>query len=382
MPSRTRIPPAEASFRPPFCPNPRCPFHHRPPTGPWPVQRRGYRPVARRPGRIRRFRCRPCGAWFSSSTFRDDYWKKLPDLAAPLYHLIADGKGLRQSARALKVSPTTVRRRQRWLAGQALLLHVDQERRLHGRLDEPVVLDGLRSFAGSQFEMAELNTALTTDTAFWLALDPIPLRRSGRMTARQRQQRRRRDGRLGRPDPRARQRATEAALCRLGRLLPKGRTLRLRTDEEPDYARAVARLSGLIPIRHHTVSSRRRRDTANPLWRINHLHRVMRHSLANLKRETIAHSKHLAGLMDRAVIHRCWLNNTKGVTERHAAGARTTPAMKLGLALRRLRGEDLFAWRRFPERVGLPEELRAVYEGSIKARPRERVRPYIARYAY
>ncbi len=56
--------------------------------------------------------------------------------------------------------------------------------------------------------------------------------------------------------------------------------------------------------------------------------------------------------------------------------------MKLGLATRPLTGRCLFSRRRFPGRVGLPEPLRAIYEGRIKARPNERVHPTIHKIAY
>lgn len=380
MPSPTVLTRTEISFRPPFCPNPACRFHLVASSA-WRFHARGFRTVRRPPGLIRRFQCRQCRRWFSSSTFREDYWKKLPGLAAPVYHLIADGQGLRQAARSLGVSPTTVRRRQRWLAGQALLLHLEQERMLDGKLLEPVVLDGLRTFAGSQNEMAELNTLVMTGSGFVLGLDPVPLRRSGRMTSRQRRERTIRDRCLGRPDPRARRRASAVALARAAALLPDGRPLRLRTDEEPDYVRALATLPRALEFEHTRVSSRRRRDSRNPLWRVNHLHRLMRHSLANLKRETIAHSKTLAGLFDRALVHRCWVNNTKGLSERRVEHARTTPAMRLGLYMERRTGESLFASRRFPVRAGLPDNMRAIYKGSIRARPHEVVRPEVFKYA-
>ena len=367
---------------PPFCPHERCRFHDGGGGARWHYERRGYRRVRRSPGRIRRFRCGSCGRWFSSSTFREDYWSKRPGLSAAIYHLIADGEGLRQAARKLRVSPTTVKRRQRWLARQSLLAHLELMRRLSGRLTEPVVLDGMRTFAGSQHEVAELNTFVTADSGLHLALDAIPLRRSGSMTPAQRRERARRDRRLGRPDPRARVRITLSGLRRLQPLLPPSHTLLLRTDEEPAYGRAVAQARRTMSIRHEMVSSRRRRDASNPLWRVNHLHRFQRHSLANLKRETIAHSKRLAGLLDRALIHRCFANLTKGVSERRAEASRTTPAMRLGLAVRPLRGEELFRWRRFPRRAGLTDELREVYEGRLRARPREVVSSNVPKLTY
>lgn len=53
-----------------------------------------------------------------------------------------------------------------------------------------------------------------------------------------------------------------------------------------------------------------------------------------------------------------------------------TPAMELGLTQKVLGPADIFAQRLFPARVGLPQELRAQYEGTLQGRPREVVKPY------
>jgi hypothetical protein len=331
---------------------------------------------------VRKFRCGACGGWFSSSCFSADYWNKLPGLTAPVYAHLANGQALRQVARTLGVSHTTVRRRERWIARQCLLHHLEQRERLRGQLGEPLVLDGLRTFAGSQYEPLDLNTIVTSETGFMLDIAAAPLRRSGQMTPRQRRVRRARDWRLGRPAPRIRYRATRASLQRLVPLLGPGGRLELRSDEEPDYARAVRSLGARWPIDHQTTSSRQRRDERNPLWQINHKHRVMRHSLKSQARETLAFHKTLAGLLDRVLTSVTWLNNTKGITERTAAGSRQTPAMKLGLESHPLSGEELFAQRRFPDREGLPGWARPLYEGRVKARPREPLAVSIPKYAY
>lgn len=103
--------------------------------------------------------------------------------------------------------------------------------------------------------------------------------------------------------------------------------------------------------------------------------------LACLKRETIAQCKTLAGLSDRLLVAQLWLNATKGVSERSAPRSRLTPLMTLGLADRPLTGRDLLAGRLFPRRERLPAEWRAAYEGRVKGRPHERVRPYVHKIA-
>ena len=369
-------------FRPPFCPHPDCPWHTATdPTG-WRVQRRGARPVRRSPRPVQRFRCQTCGTWFCDAAFTTDYWRKIAGLLPRVYPLLADGPALRQAGRILRLAVTTIRRVERRLAQQALLQHLADERALRGRLTEPLVLDGQRSFTGSRYEPAETYGVVTADSGFCLELRAFGLRRSGSMSARQKQIRAEREARFGRPDPRARRTIHAAALARLAALVPAQHPLELRSDEETDFGPAIRALATTRPVRHVTVSSTARRDTRNPLWMINHKHRLQRHCLASHRRQTIAAHKTLAGLQDRQLLHRCWLNHTKGVSERTAAGRRTTPAMTLGLADRPRTGQGLFRRRRFPRRHGLPEDLRALYDGRVQGRPRERVRPMVHRIAY
>ena len=366
-------------FVPPHCPNPECEHHLDPePVRGW-YYSRGLRRVRRKPGVVAQFSCRSCGRWFRSSAFGPDYWKKLPGLQHKIYNQKANGCGQRQCARVLGVSLTTVRRRTRELARQCLLYHVVQRQRLERRLDEPVALDGLRDCAGSQYEPLDLHTPIATKSGFLLDLNLAPLRRSGTMTARQKVVREERDQRLGRPEARAREKRAAEIFRRLDRLFPADRPWTLVTDEEPDYARALA---ALPPgrVEHKTVSSRARRDARNPLRAVNALHGYMRHAMRDVVRETIAFAKTAVGLLDRAWIFLVIRNNTKGLSERTAEQSRRTPAMVLGLARRPLHGRALFARRLFPRRVGLPPELESAYRGTLRARPNENVKPYIYRF--
>lgn len=375
-----RIAQALAGFRPPFCPNPKCTHHNdrEPQAGWW--EHRGLRAIQRAPGQVAQLRCKRCGRWFRSSVFVLDYWKKLAGLHPRVYDLKANGCGQRQAARVLQVAPTTVRRRTRELARQGLLLHFEQLHRLRGQLDEEVVYDGLRDYAGSQYEPLDLQTPLTAASSFLIDLNIAPLRRSGTMTDRQRQIREKREQRLGRPAPKVRQTRTLELLRRIAALYPDGQPWTLRTDEEPDYARALARLPDASRVRHRTVSSTLRRDALNPLRPVNALHGYMRHAKRELVRETIAFAKTAAGLLERAWIFLVVRNYTKGISEHTVADARQTPAMLLKLAEQPLDGAALFGQRRFPRRVGLPEDRRSAYLGTFRARPHENVKPYIYKY--
>lgn len=373
----TQLPESVRTFVPPHCPNEACPQHTVPKGSYDAWQPRGYARIRRAPGWVRRFTCLSCGRWFRCATFSEEYWKKVPGLNARISALLLNGTGIRQAARVLRRAPTTVRWRLRGMARQALLAHEEQRQQLRGRLVEGVALDGLRSFAGSQYEPLEVNTPVGMTHGYWLDVNLAALRRSGTMRPAQRQRREARDAALGRPVPRARRRAVEAQLRRLVELVPEGQPLRLVSDDEPDYARAVTQVGG---IEHATVSARARRDAGNPLWKVNTLHGYSRHAVRGLVRETIAFPKTAAGLLDRLWVFLLGKNNTKGVSERCRALARTTPAMRLGLTTRPLSWRSLCGTRRFPTRVGLPPELREAYAGRYRARPHEKTAPYPPKY--
>jgi hypothetical protein len=380
---RPRRPPAHIRrFVPPHCPFPDCEAHTIPEGSGFGYQRRGYRRTDRKPGWVRRFFCKQCRRFFSSSCFTGDYWKRVTGVDEAIYLGLANGQALRQIARSRHLSLGLVRRRERWLARQCLLWHELLLKDLEGKLDEPVALDGFRTFAMSQYEPLDLNTPVATRSGFLLDLRAAPARRSGRMSDRQKELREERDKRLGKPRRGVRTEVTGQSLRLIDRLARRGKKLELRTDEEPDYARALKKTKLGRRFEHVTVSSKELRTKQNPLWRINQLHGMLRHSLKSHARETLAYHKRLRGLMDRAVIARLWLNLTKGISERSGRGSAITPAMVLRLAKEPLRGAELFRKRLFPLRVGLADDLRQIYEGTVKARPRETLRVEPLKYAY
>lgn len=378
--ARTRV--RDRRWRPPHCPNPACAWHTASDTTGWRCERRGARRTLRRPSSPnQRFRCHDCGRWFCRSAFTLEYWKKIPQLLARIYDHINNGEGLRQAGRNLKLSCTTIQRAQRILASQALLRALGHERRLQGRVSEPLALDGQRNMVHAVDKMAEINTLYGCESGYAFALDVFPIRQGVGQDPRKLARRASSERVWGRPEPRARVRSTARVLARLAPLLAPGVAHEIRTDLEPDYMGPIRALGQRIRLEHVRVSSHARRDHANPLWMANHKHRMQRHSLGNLKRETIAQSKNMPGLQDRLLVQGLWLNVTKGVSERLAHQRGTTPAMLLGLETRPITGQDLAEERLFPVRCGLPAELLPVYQGRVKGWPREKVRVRIPKYA-
>jgi transposase-like protein len=345
------------SFRPPFCPNPRCDFHGTP-VG-WRYRRAGSFRRHQAPRCVPRYQCSRCKRSFSSQTFSPTYWLKRPALLARTWDGLLSCAGYRQLARTYVCSPTTVMTHAARLGRHALLFLAAH--RPGTAPAEPVVVDGFESFEFSQFHPLHLNLAVGARSHFVYAFTDAELRRKGRMTPAQRRQRRRLEARFGRPDPRAIERSM-AALLRL--LAPPGSQLELRSDEHVAYPRAWRQVPE-IAVRHRVTPSRRARTAGNPLFPVNRVDLWLRHSGANHKRETIAYSKRRASVVERCAMLCVYLNFQKSFSEKRRDA---TPAQRLGILPTQVRTREVLAARLFPSRVKLPAPWRRYYRRDVATR--------------
>jgi transposase-like protein len=351
MPSASALPP------PPFCPNPGCVFH-RDPRG-WRFKKKGFFVRLAAPHRIQRYRCSRCHRSFSSQTFSITYWLRRPGLLPVIFMRLLACSAYRQIAREVRVSPTTVLRQAARLGRHCLLFH--EALRPKAAPVEPLAIDGFESFEFSQYTPVHFHLAVGASSHFVYGFTDSELRRKGRMTDAQKERRAALEERLGRPDPKSIEREM-AALLEV--VVPPAAAVELRSDEHPAYPRALRRL----PNRHfrHTVtSSRKPRTVHNPLFPVNLVDLLIRHSSANHKRETIAFSKRRQSAAERLAILLVWRNTMKSFSEKRRDAS---PAQRLGLLPRRLRVEDVLARRLFPTRVELPPRWAAYYWREIPTR--------------
>lgn len=343
--------------RPPHCPNPACVFHSR--TDGWHYVKDGFFSRAKDPLRVQRYRCRHCRRRFSDQTFRTTYWLRCPELLEHVLGTLLACSAYRQIARFLRCSPGTVATHAARLGRHCLLVHQTLRPRTLG--DEPLVLDGFLSFEYSQYFPTLYHVVAGQGSHFLHGFTDSELRRSGRMRTEQKRRRRTLEAALGRPDPRAIEKDVAAVLKAL---LPAPRALELWSDEHPDYPRAIARLKHLS-VTHRTISSRAARTPRNPLFAINLLDLLIRHSGANHKRETIAFSKRRGFAILRLWVLVVWRNYMKSISERTRG---ESPAMRLGVLDRRLTTDDVLARRLFPSRVPLPACWATYYWGKVRTR--------------
>ena len=356
-------------FEPPHCPNPGCRFHRN--SRGWRFKRFGFFPRKTAPRRVQRYRCSRCTRTFSAQTFSPTYWLKKTGLLKEVWEGLVACSGFRQMARRHGVSPATIQTHTIRLARHAMLFQRKHRPPLPPR--EDCAADGFESFAHSQYSPCHLNLAVGCDSGFLYAFTFAELRRKGRMTPAQKARREELEARYGRPDPKA----IEKSMAELMTMLaPEGGALRIRTDEHPAYPRAFRRLEG-ITITHSVTSSKQLRNAQNPLFVVNRVDGLTRHSCANQKRETIAFSKRDQSLIERHAVTQVWLNFQKSRSEKRRD---ETPAQVLGLVDHKLTTAEILAERLFPTRIALPPVVRHYYERRVMTRARRCAAPPVYRY--
>jgi hypothetical protein len=268
--------------------------------------------------------------------------------------------GLRQSARGLSAAPSTVQRQVERLGRHCFLEQL--ARTLELVPQEPLALDGFQTFEFSQYWPFDFNIAVGKDSDFIYGFTDSELRRSGRMTPRQKQRRDALEKLHGKPDPKATEEGVESLLRSIA---PEPTSLVMLSDEHQAYPRALKKLEG-YEVEHRTVSSRRVRNAQNPLRPVNLADSLIRHCGSNHKRETIAFSKRRQSALERAAVMQVWRNHVKRVRENDRFSP--TPAMSLGLARAPLTSEGVLNRRLFPSLVELPRPHRDWYWRRVETR--------------
>lgn len=360
------------AFAPPHCPNDKCRYHNPSATG-WRYRKAGFFTRALTPRRIQRYHCQSCGRYFSTQTFHISYWLKRPDVVSTLLTKTVGGMANRQIARDLGVSPATVDTQLQRLGRHCLLYHAQQMERA-GPPSE-VVIDGLETFELSQYFPFHFNLCVEKGSDFVLGFTDSELRRKGRMTERQRARRGELERRYGRPDP-------GAVVTQMAALLEDtvgcSPEITVHSDDHPAYPRSLEVLPGKVT--HRITPGRVPRTTRNPLFPVNLLDLLIRHSQAGHKRETIAFPKQRVSSAVRLAILVVWRNYIKGRREKQRGSP--TPAMVRGMADRPLEVAELLSRRLFYAHTRLPARSRSYYRRLIRTRALPGHRYHRLKYAF
>ena len=279
----------------------------------------------------------------------------------------------RQIARELKASPSTVDRQISRLARHCLLFH----QRVTQDIEPPteVVVDGFESFELSQYFPIHHHVAVEKDTDFFIYFTDSPLRRKGRMTKEQKKRRQHLENVLGRPDPKA----IEKDMKELIEVtLKDAASAVVYSDDHRAYPRSIKQID--CQIQHKITPGKEHRDRNNPLWPVNLLDLLIRHSSSNHKRETIAWSKRRQGSAERLAIMLVWRNYMKGRREKERGSP--TPAMVKGLTDRPLEIEDILDGRIFRSDQELPPRWAEYYEQRVETAALGKNRQHELSYAF
>ena len=346
---------------PPFCPNRNC-IHHRrlPPAGAGRWYRLAGSYSTKAFGPVQRYRCRACRRSFSAQTFALDYFIKLPIDYRELFSRITSGSGLRSIGRKLQLSHQIIGNRISRLARQALAL---QARLLVGfALDEDLAADGFESFVASQYEPNNIHLLVGATSQFLYEFDYAHLRRKGRMSAAQKDERERREGLWVRP-PVSISASFSHILESLEGLLA-GRVkerVRLFTDERHEYHRLIDRSPPLQSLRrrglfsHLRISSKKARTLTNRLFPVNYWDRELRKDNADHVRETVQFSRSVASCLERIAVYQMWHNYFKPYRIDDGPKSRLLHGQVAGIDRERIEAEleGIFERRRFLSRVRL-----------------------------
>jgi len=360
------------AFTPPHCPNPKCRYHGPIATG-WRYKKAGFFSRALTPQRIQRYRCKDCGRYFSTQTFHISYWLKRPDVLPTLLTKTVGCMANRQIARDLGVSPKTVDDQLQRLGRHCLLYHTQQ---IEGaRAPTTVVIDGFETFEHSQYYPFHFNVCVEKDTDFLLGFTDSELRRKGRMTPEQRRRRGELEQLHGRPDP-------QAVEIGVGELLRDtvGGTSEVTIHSDAHRAYPIAMRSLECRVTHRVTPGRAHRGVHNPLFPVNLLDLLIRHSQANHKRETIAFAKQRVSSAARLAVLLVWRNYMKGRQEKKRGSP--TPAMARGAAGKPLPVEELLDRRLFFAHTTLSERWKLYYGRLIRTRALPLHRVHDLKYAF
>lgn len=329
------------AFRPPYCPDRRCPSESLNSAFLW---RRDGRYVRAGDARsVQRFRCLSCGRRFSRQSFRLDYRQRKPFLNGSIFACLVSKVNHRQTARILRTDRKTVERRlQLW--GDAMREYheaqLERARRLGG-LSGAWTLDEQETYERDRrLQPVTLPILVHWRAYFVLHAETAALPSRGNLSAMDRIRKEQLEAHAG-PRRSGSSDAVERCL-RAWKRVHRGGFAEFITDRKSTYPVLYKKTFGPQAGTHVRVASSETRNRRNPLFPINHTLAMLREHVSRLARRTWAASKLRRRLTCHLWIWIAWRNYVRGITNR-APG--TTPAMAVGLLRAPVPIRRLLLWR-------------------------------------
>lgn len=252
--------------------------------------------------KIQCFKCKACGRYFSSATFSDCYRQKKRRINEPLRDLFCKRMALRDAARHLKVSRTTIARRLVFLATQArkrnerfLAVYQLQTGAIDAlQLDDLITAEHTKCKPISVSVVVQEKTRIIVDysvaqiPAFGL-LAAISRKKYGKRYDRSRAER-------------------HALFKRLTSVI--GQDVSFRTDQHKDYPIVIKKHFPMAAHKAHKGAKSRtngqgemKRLGRDPLFSVNHTFGMFRDKMSRLTRQSWNLSKRIPCLDDHLAIY-------------------------------------------------------------------------------
>lgn len=328
-------------FKPAFCPNPKCRLHRKKHSEEdWYVRNGSY--WTKLKGSIPRFICTICGKGFSSQTFHIDYYTKKGIPFREVVRHLSESSSNRGMGRLLGCTANSIQNR----IDRLSRFCIEKMAGIHKSLPvkEDLCADGFESFAKSKYFPNNINILVGAKSQFVYFMNHVALKRKGAMTDSQKKKR----NELYKTCEftKGRMKDSFKELIEYIDAADSSRPITLRTDMKTEYAQAIKEINEKKPkeerIRHHTVSSRKTRDTNNPLFSVNYTDREIRKDLANHRRKTTCYARKTNNMLNRMYVYFAHHNFTKRY-RLNGEGRKKTHAQVAGI------GKDAIAnfWQGF-----------------------------------
>jgi hypothetical protein len=287
---------------------------------------------------VPRFRCKTCRRDFSRQTFRYDYRDRRPELNVPLFLLLISGTSLRQAGRVLKLDVRAVQEKKTKMAATFACLHANLCRQLPS--GHTYLLDEEETFEAASIRPLTMPVLIESSTWFVVTTAVGPIRRGAVRGSRRRKRQEADEAKHGRR-PDESDACVRAVLDTLAARAKDG-AIHLHTDQKASYARIASAVFG-DRLHHVATSSRRLRDTSNPLFAINLTMAMTRDNNGRLRRRSWLVTKKAVRLQEQLLLFTIYRNYVRRRFNRDAEV--DTPARILGYLPRNLRHHEVFTWR-------------------------------------
>ncbi|MBD3866813.1 MAG: hypothetical protein IFK94_01705 [Acidobacteria bacterium] len=227
---------------------------------------------------------------------------------------------------------------------------------------EALALDHFETFQFCQEMQVGIGTAVGRLSHFVYGLDPAPHKLGGIMTPGRAKRIKSLVKRRGPLPSGSYKKSVERILALLIPKVPDGEQLHLITDGKQDYRTAAQSHINSGKLRMDIFSNPPRRLKHEPksadakvrdqaMFPVDLLHKLIRHCMANHKRETIAHGRRVNSIMLRLYVFIAWRNFVKDKSERRPQNK--TPAMDVGLVDCFLNWKQVLSRRLYPWKQSL-----------------------------